>query len=56
MVPGFCKLELPQLSYRSIKTLQAFYEMRFCTKFFNGFLLKISICAIMPDFRKSGHI
>ena len=37
MVPSFCKLELPQRHYK------LFYEMRFCTKFFNGFLLKISI-------------
>ena len=26
-----------------------------CTKFYNGFLLKISICTIMPGFCKLGH-
>ena len=28
----------------------------FCTKFYNGFVLKISTWAIMPGFRNSGHI
>ena len=28
----------------------------FCTKFYDGFVLKISTCVIMLGFRKSGHI
>ena len=55
MVTSFCRLELPQPSYRPIKTLQVFYEIHFCTKFYNGFVLKISTCAIGPGFCKSGH-
>ena len=31
-------------------TTSFFYEMPFCTKFYNGFLLKISTCVIMPGF------
>ena len=33
-----------------------FYEMHFCTKFYNHFILKISPCTIMLGFCKSGHI
>ena len=56
MVFSFCPLDLPQPSYGIIKTLQDFYEYVFCTKFYNGFILKISACAITPGFCKSGHI
>ena len=56
MVPSFCRVELPQPSYHPIKALQVFFmKYVFCTKFYNGFVLKISTCAIMPGFRKSGH-
>ena len=40
MVPSLCRLELPQPSYRPIKTLLVFYEIRFCTKFYNGFCIE----------------
>ena len=56
MVPSFCRLELPQPSYRLIKTLQVFTKYVFYTKFYNGFVLKISTCTIMLGFCKSGHI
>ena len=56
MVFSFCRLDLPQASYDIIKTLQDFYEIRFCANFYNAFILKISAWAIMPGFRKSGHI
>ena len=55
MVPSFYRLDLPQPCYGFIKILQNFYEMRFCTKFYNDVILKISACAIMPGFCKSGH-
>ena len=42
MVHSFCSLELPQPSYHPINTLQVFYEICFCAKFYNGFVLKIS--------------
>ena len=51
----FCRLELPQPSYCSIKT-QVFYEIHFSNKFCNGFILKIQACAIMSGLHKSGHI
>ena len=57
MVPVFCRLELPQPSYHPIKTLQVFMKYIFALSFtYNGFVLKISIYAIMPGFHKSGHI
>ena len=34
---------------------QDFYEKRFFIKFYNGVILKISACTIMPGFCKSGH-
>ena len=55
MVPSFCRLELPQPSYCSIKN-HSFHEMHFCTKFYKCFILKIPACIIMLGFRKSGHI
>ena len=55
MVPHFCRLELPQPSYRPINTPEVFYEMCFYTKFYNGVILNITACAIMPGFHKSGH-
>ena len=33
MVPSFCKLELPQPSYRPIKTLQVFMKYVFTLSF-----------------------
>ena len=58
MVPSFCRFELPQPSYRhiNIKTLQVFLRNAFFAHYYNGFILKISTCAIMLGFRKSGHI
>ena len=56
MVPGFCRLNLPQPSNGFIKTLQDFYQMHFCTQFYNVVILKISACTIMLGFCKSGHI
>ena len=56
MAPSFCRLDLPQPSYGFIKIPQDFYEMRFCTKFYNGVILKISVCTILLGFCKSGHI
>ena len=49
----FLSIDLPEPSYGFIKTLQDFY---LCTKFYNGVILKISACAIMLGFRKSGYI
>ena len=50
----FCRLKLPQPSYCSNKTPQDFYEMCFCNKFYNGFILKISACTIMLGFLQIG--
>ena len=52
MVPSFCRLELPQPSYRSIKTLQAFYEMRFLHQVSNGFYGKfqhVPLCRVFTN-------
>ena len=35
---------------------ELFVKSVFCTKFLYCFILKISVCAIMPGFHKSGHI
>ena len=37
------------------KNTARFYEIDFCTKFYNGFILKISASTVMPGFRKLGH-
>ena len=55
MVPTFCRLELPQPSYCTITRQQVVLWNAFCTQVYNGFILKISACAIMPGFRKSGY-
>ena len=51
MVPSFCRLELPQPTYRPMSFWNAF-----CTIFYRCFILKIPVCAIMLGFRKSGHV
>ena len=56
MVPSFSQLDLPQPSYGFIKTLQDFYEMHLCTKFYNGVIPKILACIIMLGFCKPDHI
>ena len=53
MVPSFCRLELPQPSYCSIKHHKFFMKCVFAQSFYNGFILKILARAIMSDFRKS---
>ena len=54
MVPRFCRLKLPEPRYCSINIPQFFMKCIFA--FYNGFMLKILACAIMPGFCKSGHI
>ena len=39
-----------------VSLLKVFIKCIICTKFLKCFILKISLCAIMSGFRKSGHI
>ena len=59
MVPSFCRLKLPQPSYRPIKTIQVLlWNTFFALSFIMALciVLKVSTCTIMLGFRKSGHI
>ena len=56
MVSRFCKLELDYQIMAFVKSLEVFYEMCFCTKYLQCFILNTLVCTIMSGSCKTGHI
>ena len=52
----FLQIGVTTTKFLLYKHTRRFYYMCFLPEVYNGFILNISACAIMPGFHKSGHI